>query len=211
MLEAHENNKKIISNYYSKLDMVLKLYFEEFTDDYKGNSSLFEIIVLDRMKFDSPKEWDILKEKLLEDGYFDNLQWLGPSTLYFSITDKGKLFWNDGKGGYVKEYESEQAEINRRADLEQSIINISRVIELNQKSQKKTNCTTLFFAGAAILISMFQLILSIYKEDQPKMYLIDYRKNIHSSHKILDQELNKNILGLSNDSHDTTKEKNLKY
>jgi hypothetical protein len=205
MNEAHANNKKVVTDFYLKLDKVLKMYFEEFDEklhlDVMDNFFMFRIKEAVDL---TEKEWDIVVNKLKKDKYLIDFPRIG-TTSFLGLSDEGILFWNDGQGGYVKKFEAERIEAQRRADLEQSIIDISNIIEKNQKGQEKTNKTTLYIAGAAILISLLQLITTLYKEEKPQLYLIDNKKNTHHSHEIPDKEVKTYAPVLSNKSGDTIK------
>jgi hypothetical protein len=88
-----------------KLDLILDIYCTRVNDEsytfypypfmVENNVKSIELKIPDN-------EWSTLKEKLIEDGYFEMKIKYGENKELFLINQKGKLFWNNGKGGYVK-------------------------------------------------------------------------------------------------------------
>ncbi len=155
---GNEKNKRITENFYKNLDIILKVYDEQFKiqNELHDYGYTFNLMIQDNYNIEYGDEWNRLIGHLLEDGHFINPHWLGTGEKYLDITNKGRLFWENGKGGYVNKMEAPRIESQRRADLEQSIIDISRIVEANQNSQKWTNIITLIVAGIAAIATVGQ-------------------------------------------------------
>ncbi|MFZ1389434.1 MAG: hypothetical protein WAS34_18780 [Thiolinea sp.] len=154
-----EQNLKpdLIKEQNIKLDLILDIYCTRVNDEsytfYPFPFMVEKNIQNEELKF-SDNEWSILKERLIKDEYFEMKTKHGEKTPLFLLNQKGINFWNNGRGGYVKQYKKEK----------------------NKECYEKIYRWGLFaIAAIGVFISIYQIDINsnLQKEQEAQKYRID--------------------------------------